>query len=287
MSHRKTILRQIETLPTMSPSAVRLAALLGQEETSTDELEAVVRPDLALTANLLRYCNSAGFALREQVSSVRQAITLLGTKRLFEVVTTESFSRVIPARLEGYDLSAAGYWQHGIAVAVMGERLATALSVAVPDLTFTAGLLHDVGKLAICVALEKQAERVLEEVESGEISFVDAERKVLGIDHPEVGALICKSWNLPASLLDPIRYHHHPEQAPEANRGLVDLVHVADCLATMMGMGIDVGGLHKGLDSQAAERLGVKVEALEEVASEALDQIHEMTELFAQTTKPE
>ncbi len=270
----------------MSPSAARLAALLGKKECTTDELEAVIRPDLALTANLLRYCNSAGFALRQQVS-VRHAITLMGTKRLFEVVTTEAFSRIIPQQLAGYGLSAASYWQHGIAVAVMGERLAERLGVAIPDLTFTAGLLHDVGKLAICVALESKAERVLEELESGEVAFVDAERKVLGIDHPEVGALICKSWNLPASLLEPIRYHHHPGQAPEgANRALIDLIHVADALATMMGMGLDVGGLHKGIDNDAADRLNVRVEALEEVASEALDQIHEMTQLFTQTTQP-
>src|SRR5690606_4589431 len=118
----------------------------GDPRTSVKDLEEVIRPDLALTANLLHVANSALFRGRVEVAAVREAVVRLGVRQVLGVAASAHFRRVIPERLAGYEIDAHAFWVHGVAVATLAERLRRHLGGGGTEHAFTAGLLHDVGK---------------------------------------------------------------------------------------------------------------------------------------------
>ena len=276
------ILAKVETLPTLPAAVARLAALLQDETTSARDFEEVIAPDPALTANLLRMANSAYFGMRREIESVGHAVTIMGTKRVFETTAGAGFARTIPSTIPGYDVAADVFWQHCIAVAILSERLSLELGVKTPALTFTAGLLHDIGKLAVGSFLMEDSTQVLSRMRFDEMAFVAAEHEVLGTDHAEVGATMAEKWDLPQAIVTAARWHHSPGAAPsDVDQTLVDLVHAADGLAHSLGYGADVGELSRGMDPQATERLGITVQRLEIVACDTLDEIRQVGEVLA------
>jgi putative nucleotidyltransferase with HDIG domain len=270
---------RIRALPALSQAAARLHALAADPRSSAADLEAAIRPDPALTANLLRVANSAYFGLRSRAETARQAVALLGLRRVCEVATSAAFAPVIPARLPGYELDAAAFWTHCVAVAVLAERLAQEAGTP-PELTFTAGLLHDLGKLAICAWVSGSSGAILARARGGE-AFAAAERDVLGLDHGEVGDLLAAAWGLPPAVAAAARWHHRPAEAAGPDGRLVALVHAADALAHSLGLGADAGELARQIDPRAARLAGVSARRLERVASESLEPIRDMARLFA------
>jgi len=274
------LLGRVKDLPTLPASVARLSQIVRDASSNAADFEKVIRPDPALTANLLKLANSAYFGLRSRAESARQAITFLGLKRVFEVAASAAFAPLIPSELAGYDLGAEGFWGHCVAVAVLSERLAAELRCGAPDLLFTAGLLHDMGKLAAGAFVAEGKARIVERMRTG-LSFADAEREALGVCHDELGAAVAEAWSLPTAVRDAALWHHRPcEAPPDVDPTLVALVHVADALAHQLGFGSDMGELARHVEGGAERRLGVKVRQLEAVASASLEQIVEMSALF-------
>jgi len=276
------IAARVRNLPTLPGSVARLAALIGDERAGAADFEAVIRPDPALTANLLRLANSAHFGCRREIGSVGQAVAMLGVRRVFEVAVGASFARVIPPVVPGYGIEAVAFWTHCVAVGALAERLGRDLGHGVPALAFTAGLLHDLGKLAIGAFLLEEQARVRDKMRDGTAAFVDVEQAVLGTDHAEVGLVLAERWGLPAAIGVAARWHHEPGRATGGDEPLLaDLVHVADCLAHALGYGADLGELRREVDPGATERLGVRAGRLEHAACEAVEGIRDMARLLA------
>lgn len=276
MISRDELQARIASLPTLPTAAAQLTRLLRDETASADDFERIIRPDPALTANLLRMANSPFFGVRQEVASVRRAISLLGTERVFELAMGVGFRSVVPERIAGYDIDSSQFWLHSVAVAVLGERIATELGLGCPDLTFTAGLLHDLGKLAIGSLLVGQEAEIRSRLSEG-CDFASLERELLGIDHAEAGALVSEAWGLPAALISPMAHHHEPSSCQDDSaQRIVDLVHVADGLAYVLGFGTDIGELARRIQPTVITRLGLRVQALEAVACEAMGEIRAM-----------
>ncbi len=282
MTTAREALRNAEGLPTLPVVVTRLAALINDDSKGASHFEKVVKPDPALTANLLRLANSAFFGLRREVTSVRQAIALMGVKRVFELSATASFNKVLPKTIPGYEIESKMFWMHCIAVALMAEKLGTIATKKPPDMIFTAGLLHDIGKLAIGSLLVSDKKEILGRVWSEDTSFFDSERETIGTDHAEVGQLMAEEWSLPEEVEWTSRWHHNPDGAPkEVNQVLVDLVHLADCLAHLVGFGADVGELARKMEEGPMKRLGLKVRDMELTAGEVAGHVHEMGSALA------
>jgi HD-like signal output (HDOD) protein len=146
-------------------------------------------------------------------------------------------------------------------------------------MTFTAGILHDAGKLVVGTYLQEQAEALAAALSQEGVTLIAAERSVLGTDHTEVGAMVAEAWRLPGPVCDVIRWHHAPDGA-EIDRSLADLLHTADCLAHALSLGADVGELRRGVFEGAMERLQIDVHQLERASSRVIEQVWSLSDLF-------
>ncbi|MFZ5442982.1 MAG: HDOD domain-containing protein [Myxococcota bacterium] len=279
MSLAQELVERIDSIGTIPTAVAQVFALINDPKATMADFERVVRPDPGLTANLLRSANSAYYRATREITSVKDAIGRMGLRRVFEVAASASFAKTIPAELIGYGLSADAYWSHSVAVAVLADRIGREAGFTYPDLAFTAGLLHDLGKVVVSAWLESN--RALDV--SGGLTTLEREEAVLGTTHPELGEALCVRWHLPKDIVAAARWHHAPGDAPTATqRYLATVVQVADHAASSAGLH---DGFSPGDVAEALERLGLDADKLAGIVARAQPEIERTRELLASTTR--
>lgn len=268
-----------DAFPVMPQAATKLYNILQNSKSDLTQIEGVLRYEPALTANILKLTNSAYFGLLNRVGSIKQAIVLLGREKLIELVMLSCVNAMMNKTVPGYSLQAGELWRHSIAVSVAAEGLMKELKLPVSEKTFTAALLHDLGKLVLGKFVKDEFNEIAEEASKG-TSFEVAERMVLGTDHAEIGAKILTKWAFPAELVSAIRWHHQPDSA-EKTSNLIDIVHVANVLCLMIGIGVGTEELCYEPSLAATKRLGIKTYHIERVASSTLQWIEELSDVFS------
>lgn len=259
------ILSQVVDVPTSPPVAFKLLSMLKKQNQRNEELVEVIKYDANLTASVLKVCNSSIFAGSCQVNSVEDAIIRLGYARLSEMVVTISMGKVYTkAKVETcfnpYDL-----WRKCVKASLAAKAL-TPLSGSLqvdPNLAFTLGILHDMGKFALNNCPLSEVGEIQNYVDSEGISFHEAEFKALGTDHAIVGALLLQDWNLSPDIVEATRYHIFPSYSPSP---LASLCHVAGICAEVSGP--ECGGqeqFNQTVDPKALEILKVDDEAIAKV----------------------
>ena len=272
------IIAKVESFPSLSGATAKLLSLLDDPNAPVAEIEEILRMDPGLTANVLKLSNSAYFGFPSEIGSVHKAIVLLGAKRLMQLVMTSCVNSVMNKPVPGYDLSPGEMWRHSIAVSVAAEGLIKELNVPEADEIFTAALLHDGGKLVLGEFVKDDIIKI-EKIASKNVSFEAAEKIALGTDHAEIGAKILESWGLPAEIVSAVRWHHDPDAADETST-LIDIVHVANVLCLMIGIGVGREGLQYRPSPVVTKRLGIKSAHLEKVASHTLDWVSDLTDVY-------
>lgn len=272
------IAARVKSFPNMPGVATKLLVMLDDPDVSASQIEEIVRLDPGITANILKLTNSAYFGFASRISSIEQAVILLGAKRIIQLVIATCVNTVMDKTVSGYDLPEGELWRHSIAVSVTAESLAKKLKVDASSEVFTAALLHDVGKLVLGGFVKKDITKIEDEASRG-IPFHEAEQKVLGTDHAEVGAQILQNWSFPPQIVKAVRLHHSPDSGEDSDT-LTDIVHVADMLCLMIGIGVGREGLHYKSSPLAAKRLGVAQDTLEIIAINTQQWIAELSEVF-------
>jgi len=275
MSHREAILEKVRGIPAMPTAASKAIALLSDPEVEIRELVDTIEYDQGLTSNVLRLANSAYFAGPHMIGSLRDAMVRLGMNRVFQLVITSAIAPLTRPEVKGYDLPAGQLLEHSIAVAIGTEELARKLGRTVPRFAFTAGLLHDLGKIVLSTFLEVDAGPIVRIAFQNQVSFEQAEARVLGIDHAEAGAALLENWQLPHDIVDAARYHHQPE-ALGSESFLVDLVHTANLLCLEAGIGMGIDGLNYRVSEEVAVRLKLRPSMAEAVVCGMLTGIEEL-----------
>ncbi len=279
MIEASQLVSRLNALPTLPEAVSRLAALVSDENAIAADFEQVIRPDPALTANVLRAANSVFYRGVSEISSVRDAVARMGIRRVFEVATSTSFCRTLPPKIPGYEMPVGEFWRHCVGVAVVAERLARELRLMNADIAFTAGLLHDVGKLVIGTCL---IDVVASSWRHADLDSAEAELRALGVDHADVGEEIAMRWRLPAAVKDAARWHHRPEQVPaDSDRDSAELVYVADVAYYAFGLRADKAKAERAIGEGSLYRLHLTLEQVGRVAEESRSEIDKMTEVTA------
>ncbi len=274
----KHITSLLKSFPSMPGAAVKLLALIDDPEINVAQIEKILRQDAGLTANLLKLANSAYLGIPSKVGSVRQAILLLGLKRLIQMVIASCVSAIMDKPVPGYDLPAGELWRHSIAVTVAAEGLVKELNVEAAEEVFTAALLHDVGKLVLGEFVADDFKKIEKALIRG-VTFETAEDMVLGTNHADIGARILSQWSLPPDIVNTVRWHHDPESADQSDM-MLDIVHVANVLCLMIGIGVGRDGLQHQPSGVVIERLGLETHHLEKVASQTMQWVTELSEVL-------
>jgi putative nucleotidyltransferase with HDIG domain len=225
------VTENLKDLPSLPAIVMELLNNLDHEETDIAVLAKKVTQDLALTAKTLRYANSSYYSTLVKVTTIQQAISLMGLETVRQIVLSAALSGCFPENnCKGFDHKA--FWRHSNAVAFTSKLIARRLSVN-EDVAFTAGLLHDLGILALVSLYPKHYEAVLSHRTATLCTQFEAERKILGIDHAAIGAALAIEWNFSDVMKNAIAGHHHPEQPGLGF--LASIVHVADGITHMIG----------------------------------------------------
>ena len=267
---------QVKSFPGMPATAAKLMKMLEDTESTAAQIEEVLRYDAGLTANILKLTNSAYFGIPSKVSSVKQAITMLGWKRLLQLVMTMCMSTVMKKPVAGYDLSQGELWRHSVAVSVAAEAVVKALKIPQAEEVFTAALLHDVGKLVLGGFVKDDIEQIEAMVIKG-IPFEVAEYIVIGTDHAEIGARILKKWDFPANLVNAVGWHHDPETC-ENYCTLSDIVHIADTIGLRIGFGRGQSGIEVEPSVSVTDRLGLEPVDIEVLTEQTLAGVNKLSD---------
>ena len=276
------IVNQVKNLPPISQAALKLVNLLDSSEVSNEEVVQVIRCDNVLTAKLLRACNSPYFGLEEPVSSVDQSVLMLGHQQILHIVLTVAFGTAMVVPLPGYAVEANELWRHSLITASAAEIIVaetSEMNVEAP-VAFTVGLLHDIGKLALGQALTPEIQaNIRQMIEAEKISRSEAEKKIIGTDHGEVGACLLRGWNLPEDILEATANHHNPMFEPRPKLSVV--THMANCLAHLAGSAPGWDGFATRVNPQAIAVLNLTEARLEAMVAEVRESFDRVDQFMA------
>lgn len=246
---------------------------INHPRSSIDDIARIITEDQGLTARLLRLSNSPMFGCYERVDSITKAVTIIGTQQLRDLALAASVMGVfkgIPEEL----MNMTSFWRHSIACGIIARSLAVYRRESNVERLFVAGMLHDVGHIVLASARPEISRELLETQRDTGRFYLELERERLGFDHAELGGALLKKWKIPASIAEPVSYHHNPGSA-EQFRLETALAHLADiiCQAMELGQGAEWGV--PPLNEPAWDRLGLSAQMLGAVLKQAEPQIAE------------
>jgi HD-like signal output (HDOD) protein len=272
-------LREAKSLPTLPAIISKLTRMAEDPETTSEQMGKVISKDHILAIKLLKLVNSAFYGFPQKISSLSSAIILLG----FNVIKSLIISSSIFELMEEQDVE---LWEHSLGCAVICSVLAKRLDVNDPEEISTAGLVHDIGKVAIKMELPHQFKKILSATEKEELSVLGAEEKILGISHAEVGGWLSKSWNLPSKLVEPITCHHEPAKAKDEKLATA-IVHFSDILVRGMGYGHGADIWVPPMSKQAWDMLGLTADDLDEIIEEVEEKLWDVKGFSLEITQEE
>jgi len=243
LSYRDLALRSLDQLPPFSQVLNHLMASLANEDVSFAELAAQIERDTVLSGNVLRLVNSVLYGRRGTISSVRHAVSILGINKLRNYLLGLSIAGLWAKLRTPPTWSMARFNTHSVATGLLADLLVQRIPVTYAEGAFAAGLLHDIGRLMIAIALPDEFEEILRQFANSDRSLEECERELLNTDHSELSAAALSRWNIPAPIQRAVGFHHHSEREPGAGQQdagwlLSSAVHVANGLANHLGHGV-------------------------------------------------
>ena len=267
---------QIKDLPSLPAIVMELLNSIDQENIDISVLAKKVSQDQALTAKTLRFANSSFYGTPSKVTTIHQAITLLGVANVRDLITAAAISGIFPEN-QCPDFDFHAFWKHSIATAICAKLLARHVHVNA-DYAFTAGLLHDIGRLVLVTRFPDNYAAVIAYRKQRDCYMLDAEREILGIDHMVAGHALAVHWHFSEVMQHAIVGHHEPEKS-EAS-ALVSLVHVANSIVHALDLSGVEDDLVPPVSLLAWNNLGLEEEIYQHVFSETVLQVEKLNQVI-------
>jgi putative nucleotidyltransferase with HDIG domain len=235
LKHAVSIVGELPAIPTLASKVMTIA---NSANASAEDLRKIIEQDPTLAARVLKVANSSLYGFGRQIATLRHAVTLLG----FRTVECLVLAASLRDTFKHFGLAEKLMWEHSTYAGVVAAKIATYKQVQVDrEAAFTAGLLHDLGKIALSNVYRDRYQKVILRTYNEGCAAVDAERAEFGFDHALLGARVAEKWNLPPRLVAAIRHHHdapadYPSTAPENHR-LIALTTITTRVCTRLGLG--------------------------------------------------
>jgi putative nucleotidyltransferase with HDIG domain len=282
------VLAHLDTLPTLPAVAVRLLQASAASDSDASGVIKLLRGDQSLTARILSVAASAAYAVREPVTTLERAVPLIGLAGVRSIVLATSVFDCFGRRgsdSRGASFDRVEFWKHALAVACAARQLARVrreLGID-PEDAYVAGLLHDLGKVALATVFPKAYDRIVVQGNQARDDIADHERAVLGADHTVAGRRVAERWRLPRNLQETIWLHHLAADALPPSVGqpaLIGMVQLADTLAREQRIGYSGNHIFYEISSRLAERLGFTAAHLEAVVGALATAVAEQATLL-------
>jgi len=256
------LIRETEFLPPGFQIVPKLLLLLDDPESNSEELAELIRVDPGLTTEVLRVCNSAFYSGGVRAETLSEAVMRIGLRAVYQVVMKVIASPVLSQPEKNYGAEQINLWRHSLAVATGAEFIARDRGDN-SEVAFTAGLLHDIGKLVVNKALDGDYSGVLKEANEKMLSIHVVEKGIFNMDHADAGGILLNRWNLPPNIVAAVRFHHKPAGAGESVR-LASIVNVANYLAFTIGQGSGYQSYPRHVDPKALTNLRMTIEEVDQ-----------------------
>ncbi|OGQ91815.1 MAG: chemotaxis protein [Deltaproteobacteria bacterium RIFOXYC2_FULL_48_10] len=264
MSTIQELVRDIKNLKPIPPVVHQILEVVDRPDSSMAEVANIIQYDPAVTASVLRTCNSAYFGLKHPAESIQDAVTLLGIDQVVQIVLMKSGVALLSGRQVGYGLHEGAMWKYSVSSALIAKQIAKRLSLTNKNTIYTAALLKDIGKTVLDRFVLNSFEKISTLVITGGLSFREAEKKIIGVDHAELGGMIAKMWKFSPRMVKLIRHHHLSDISMVMDKE-VATVYLADCICMMIGIGVGSDGLAYRFNEQAMKALDMDADDISRV----------------------
>lgn len=265
-------IENLSALPTLPSVLKRVIGLVENPKTSLSDIGAFISKDPALTTRVLKMVNSPVYGFPGKISSVSQALVLLGlnvTKGLLIGVSVFDLMRK----------SMVGLWEHSLACALTSTIISKTLGIGDPEEVSVSALLHDVGKVALAMEIPDEYQRLMEECKNNGLTIYEVEYEKLNFTHSQAGGWMTRKWNFPPTIVDVIEYHHRPNLA-KVVPDYCSIVNLADCLVRARGIGFAGDEWVPPVDPNAFERLAMTEDKILEILSSLEESLEEVEGVF-------
>ncbi len=270
---------EVQDLAPMPAAAAKLARFAADENADVNAIVEVIRYDQALTARVLRYANSPMAGARFKIRSIKDAVVRLGLGALLKLAVSAQVEGQMSTAVPEYGLAEDEIWKHSVAASLAAELLMRQHGNKIPPVSFTAALLHDIGKLILARHLAPPIQMAIQKLASDySMTYHQAEQEVLGFTHAAVGGRMAAQWNLGESIVAAITHHHNTE---DPNDTVVTVVQIGNLVSKTIGFGLGNEGLNLAANSAACERLDLTSNDFESLCAEVMCLLSNVEDLCA------
>ena len=270
------IISKVKKLPTLPMVANKVNNLIQDPTCTAIKLAEVIDKDQSLTTRVLRLVNSAFYSLSAEVTNVKHAIALLGFKTISQMVISICVFDVFKGKYAD-DFDRKGFWKHSIGCAVLSKLIAEKCSYARDEDCFTGGLLHDIGKVVLDQYLHDEMLAVLQKTREKDLSFIEAEQEVMGLNHTDIGGKVMNTWNIPLPVTVVVKHHHQKvdeRNGTEFSQDLiVDIVRLSDVICKQEHIGYTGDTVEVEVTEELWKRLPIDVKYVEELVAKSNEEV--------------
>ncbi|MBW1676802.1 MAG: HDOD domain-containing protein [Deltaproteobacteria bacterium] len=272
-------LDRIPDIPTLPTVVFKVNKMLQDYDTSIKDLSKAIEKDQAIVSKILRLVNSAFYGFRSRINTIAHAVTILGFNTVRNAVVSVSIIDAFSSKdsAKGFDIT--DFWKHSLAVAVTSRYLADRTRLVTPDEAFVAGILHDVGKVVLAQYFKELFGQVWVATREQGLSFYEAEKKLLPVNHAQIGGHLAKKWQLPASLFEAISYHHAVMKSA-THLNLLMVVHVADIIVNNYKSDSESEPDFSGIYPEAAKVMAPQLKSVSDWFPDVVTEIESACEFF-------
>lgn len=235
----RRVIEQVDNLPALPAIVSRLIKVVNSPDSSADDAAKLIQKDQALTTKMLRLANSAFYGIPRSISSVTSAVVILGFNTIRSFVLSASVMKMFSSPQRRV-IERERFWKHSIVCAMAARTIVRQfihIRMMDPESAFCAGILHDLGKLIFSEFVSEDYADVYNYAKQNQISLLEAEEKIIGFTHSQMGRILADKWSLPLDLEYSMLYHHQPMDATSVTE-LIATIHIANTLSHQMGMNL-------------------------------------------------